>query len=105
LPTLAIASAILAPISLLPAEIVATWDISSEVLIGLANFFTSVTTFSTAVKISLCMLMGSTPAATAFIPSEIIAEESRVAVVVPSPDTSLVLEAASLIIWAPIFSN
>ena len=45
------------------------------------------------------------PAATDFMPSRNIACASTVAVVVPSPAISLVFEATSRTIWAPIFSN
>ena len=45
------------------------------------------------------------PAATALAPSRTIAWASTQAVVVPSPATSLVLEATSRTIWAPMFSN
>ena len=43
------------------------------------------------------------PAATNFMPSRTMAWASTVAVVVPSPAMSLVLEATSLTIWAPMF--
>ena len=43
------------------------------------------------------------PAATYFMPSRTIAWASTVAVVVPSPAMSLVLEATSLTICAPMF--
>ena len=45
------------------------------------------------------------PAATDLMPSRTIAWASTVAVVVPSPATSLVLLATSRTIWAPMFSN
>ena len=45
------------------------------------------------------------PAATDLAPSRTIAWASTVAVVVPSPAMSLVLEATSRTIWAPMFSN
>ena len=48
--------------------------------------------------------IGLAPAATFFRPSERIACASTVAVVVPSPATSLVLEATSLTSCAPMFS-
>ena len=41
----------------------------------------------------------------AFMPSRMMAWASTVAVVVPSPTMSLVLIAASLTSWAPMFSN
>ena len=45
------------------------------------------------------------PEATYFMPSRTIAWASTVAVVVPSPATSEVLEATSFTICAPMFSN
>ena len=45
------------------------------------------------------------PAATDFRPSTTMAWARTVAVVVPSPALSLVLEATSRISWAPMFSN
>ena len=45
------------------------------------------------------------PAATAFMPSRTMAWASTVAVVVPSPATSEVLDATSFTICAPMFSN
>ena len=49
--------------------------------------------------------IGLAPAATFFMPPLTIARASTVAVVVPSPATSLVLVATSLLSWAPMFSN
>ena len=49
--------------------------------------------------------MGFMPAATALTPSLTIAWARTVAVVVPSPAMSLVLEATSRSICAPMFSN
>ena len=49
--------------------------------------------------------IGLAPAATAFRPSRTIAWASTVAVVVPSPASSEVLEATSFTICAPMFSN
>ena len=51
------------------------------------------------------MSIGLAPAATAFRPSRTIAWASTVAVVVPSPASSEVLEATSFTICAPMFSN
>ena len=45
------------------------------------------------------------PAATYFMPSAMIDCASTVAVVVPSPATSEVLDATSFTICAPMFSN
>ena len=49
--------------------------------------------------------IGFMPAATDFMPSRTIACASTVAVVVPSPAMSLVFEATSRTICAPMFSN
>src|SRR5581483_10353064 len=51
------------------------------------------------------MSMGLRPEATAFRPSRMIACASTVAVVVPSPASSEVLDATSFTICAPMFSN
>ncbi len=51
------------------------------------------------------MSMGSSPAATYFMPSLTIACASTVAVVVPSPAVSEVLAATSRAICAPRFSK
>ena len=49
--------------------------------------------------------IGLAPAATALTPSRKMDWARMVAVVVPSPATSLVLEATSRTIWAPMFSS
>ena len=49
--------------------------------------------------------IGLAPAVTFLSPSRKIDWASTVAVVVPSPAASEVLEATSLIIWAPMFSG
>ena len=59
----------------------------------------------TALSIPRFKSIGFIPAATAFRPSRSIDCANTVAVVVPSPATSDVLEATSLTICAPIFSN
>ena len=51
------------------------------------------------------MAMGSAPAATFLIPCCTNTWARTVAVVVPSPAMSLVLLAASLMSWAPMFSK
>src|SRR3990167_5592167 len=104
-PTLSRASAILAPISASPAETVATWVISSLFLIGLAILLSSSTTAAAAFSMPFLTTMGLAPAVTFFIQDEVITWAKRVAVVVPSPAESLVLLAASLTSWAPMFSN
>src|SRR6516225_5591583 len=106
LPTFCMALAIISPISRSPlAEIVPTWAISSLVETFLERFFTSSTTASTAESRPRFRSMGFIPAATALAPSRTMAWASTVAVVVPSPAWSLVLEATSRTIWAPMFSN
>ncbi len=106
LPTFCIASAIISPTSVSPlAEIVPTWATSSEVLIVLERLSRSLTTASTARSTPRFRSIGFMPAATALAPSRTIAWASTVAVVVPSPAMSLVLDATSRTIWAPMFSN
>ena len=106
LPTFSIASAIICPTSSSAlAEIVPTWAMALLSAQGLENFSSSLTAVLTAASIPRLMSMGLVPAATAFRPSRTIACASTVAVVVPSPATSDVLEATSLTICAPMFSN
>ena len=106
LPTFSIASAIICPISSSPlADTVATADISSLLFTGVDNFLISSIVAVTALSIPLLSFIGSCPAAVNLIPSLKIAWASTVAVVVPSPATSLVLDATSFTICAPIFSN
>ena len=62
------------------------------------------TTFATASSMPSFSSIGLDPAATRRRPSVTIAWASTVAVVVPSPATSLVLLATSLASWAPMFS-
>src|SRR5215475_13842884 len=106
LPTFFMASAILAPISLSPlAEMVPTWAISSLEVTFLAFTLSSETTAFTARSTPRLRSIGLEPAATDLAPSRMIACASTVAVVVPSPAMSEVLEATSRSIWAPMFSN
>ena len=106
LPTFCIARAIISPISRSPlAEIVPTWAISSLVAIFFERLLTSWTTASTARSMPRFRSIGLRPAATAFEPSRTIACARTVAVVVPSPAWSLVFEATSRTICAPMFSN
>src|SRR5579883_1386455 len=106
LPTLSIALAMMSPIAASPlAEIVPTWAIDLESADGLLSFFSSSTAACTALSMPRFKSIGFMPAATAFMPSRIIACASTVAVVVPSPATSEVLEATSFTICAPMFSN
>src|SRR5579872_1338630 len=105
-PTLSIASAIVLPIDSSPlAEIVPTWAIDFESLEGLESFFSSSTAVATALSMPRLMSIGLRPEATALRPSRMMACASTVAVVVPSPASSEVLEATSFTICAPMFSN
>ena len=104
LPTLSIASAMILPTSSSPlAEIVPTWAMSFEVVVGLDCFFSCSTRAVTALSMPRFRSIGFMPAATYFMPSRTMAWASTVAVVVPSPAMSEVLEATSLTIWAPMF--
>ena len=106
LPTLSIASAMSLPIGSSPfAEIVPTCAIDLESADGLESFFSSSTAAMTPLSMPRFRSIGFMPAATAFMPSRISAWARTVAVVVPSPATSEVLEATSFNIWAPMFSN
>ena len=99
------ASAILAPITASPAEMVPTLVICSVVETGVASALMASTTASVAFWMPRRMPRASAPAVTLRRPSETITSASRVAVVVPSPATSLVLTAASRMSWAPMFST
>src|SRR5215467_8641360 len=106
LPTLSIASAIVLPIdSSALAEMAPTWAISLLVVQGLLIFLSSSTTAITALSMPLLRSIGFMPAATYFMPSDTIDCARTVAVVVPSPATSDVLDATSFTICAPMFSN
>src|SRR5690606_11607014 len=63
------------------------------------------TTSETARSMPRFRSIGFMPAATSLTPSLTIDWASTVAVVVPSPAMSLVLEATARTIWAPMFSN
>src|SRR4030095_573722 len=104
LPTLSIASAMILPIdSSELAEIAPTWAISLLVVVGLLCFLSCSTSTRTALSMPRLRSIGFMPAATYFMPSRTMAWASTVAVVVPSPALSLVLEATSLTICAPMF--
>ncbi len=106
LPTFSMASAIISPMASSPlAEMVPTWAISLWPLVGLDSFWSDSMTRATAASMPRLISIGLCPAATSFEPSRKIAWASTVAVVVPSPATSEVLEATSFTIWAPMFSN
>src|SRR5438445_9340241 len=106
LPTLSIALLMMSPMVESPlAEMVPTWAISFGSLVDLLSFFVSATTASTALSMPRLISIGLLPAATSLAPSRKMAWARTVAVVVPSPATSEVLEATSLTICAPMFSN
>ena len=106
LPTFCIACAIILPMVASPFdEMVPTCATSAEEPTFLARFSMSLTTASTAMSMPRLRSIGFMPAATDFAPSRTIACASTVAVVVPSPAMSLVLEATSRTICAPMFSN
>src|SRR5215217_7811457 len=106
LPTLSIALAIISPTSRSPlAETEPTWATSAEVVIFVVRASRSLTTSATALSMPRLRSIGFVPAATALAPSRTMARASTVAVVVPSPATSLVLLATSRTICAPMFSN
>src|SRR5436190_513584 len=106
LPTLSIASEMILPmLASALAEIEPTCAISLELEQGLEIFFSSSTTAMTALSMPRLRSIGFMPEATNFMPSRTIAWARTVAVVVPSPATSEVLEATSFTICAPMFSN
>src|SRR5881409_568610 len=101
-PTFSIASAIKSPIARSPlADTMPTWAISALLLVDLESFFSSSTTAVTARSTPRLRLIGSWPAATSLAPSVKRARASTVAVVVPSPATSEVLEAISFATVTP----
>ena len=89
--------------SSLLAEIEPTWLISLLVVVALEAFLSSAVRAVTALSMPRLRSIGFMPAATNFMPSRMIDCASTVAVVVPSPAASLVLEATSLTICAPMF--
>ena len=91
------ASAMIWPMSLSElAEIEPTCAISLDVVHGLDCAANDSIATATAWSIPRFKSIGFQPAATDFIPSRMIACARTVAVVVPSPATSAVLEATSL---------
>src|SRR5271156_2284070 len=106
LPTFCIASAIILPIDLSPFDaMVPIRPISSEECTFFDMRSMSLTTAVTATSMPRLRSIGFMPAATSLSPSFIIEAASTVAVVVPSPARSAVLEATSRTICAPMFSN
>src|ERR671931_1577232 len=105
LPTFSMASAMTSPISSSPAEMVATRAIWSLPEISLACLAMLSTTWSTAVSMPRLSPSGLAPAVTFFRPVRTMAWARTVAVVVPSPATSLVAVATSRTSCAPWFSK
>src|SRR3989454_5782091 len=104
LPTFSMASAIKSPIVLsLLAAIVATWAISFLSLVALDRCFSPSPPAPPACSTPRFGPIGLAPAVTFLSPSRKIAGARTGAVVAPSPATSEVLAATSLIIWAPKF--
>ena len=105
LPTLSIASEMILPMfSSAFAEMAPTWAISLLVVVGFESFLISSTIATTVLSMPRLRSIGLMPAATYLKPSRTMAWASTVAVVVPSPALSLVLEATSLTSCAPMFS-
>src|SRR5215217_1350701 len=106
LPTFCIACAIILPMVASPlAEMVPTCATSADEPTFLARFSMSLITAATAISMPRRRSIGFMPAATALAPSRTMAAARMVAVVVPSPATSLVFDATSRTICAPMFSN
>src|SRR5215469_4894029 len=104
LPTLSNASAMTSPILASCAEIVATLAISVRSSTSRATLPSASATAVAAASMPRLSASGLAPAATLRRPSATIAWASTVAVVVPSPATSLVFVATSLASCAPRFS-
>ena len=105
LPTFSMASAMTSPTARSRAEMVATRAISSLPEISRDWVLMESTTSSTAASMPRLRPIGLAPAATFLMPSRTMAWASRVAVVVPSPATSLVAVATSRTSCAPWFSK
>ncbi len=105
LPTFSMASAITSPMARSRELMVATRAMSSLPATSLDWAAIWSTTRSTAASMPRLRPIGLAPAATFLRPSRTIAWASRVAVVVPSPATSLVAVATSRTSWAPWFSK
>src|SRR5262245_17989865 len=105
LPTLSSASASTSPIAGSAAEIEATFEMSSRDSTSLAWSLIASTAAATPRSIPRFSAIGFAPAATLRMPCRTIARARTVAVVVPSPATSLVLVATSLASCAPMFSH
>ncbi len=97
-------SAMRSPISSSLALMAATWAMSSLPFSSRDRSLMASTTATVAFSMPRLMSMGLAPAATLRRPSFTMAWASTVAVVVPSPATSLVRMAASLNSWAPMLA-
>ena len=104
-PTASMASATMRPISGSREDTVATCATDSEPETGVAAARRNSTAAAEAFSMPLPMAMGLAPATTLRSPSRMRAWARTVAVVVPSPATSLVLVATLLTSWAPRSSN
>src|SRR5215218_7650060 len=104
LPTRSNASPISSPTSGSWAEMVATPAMAARSATGVAALSSASCTASTAARMPRPSAIGLAPAATLRMPSWTSAWASTVAVVVPSPATSLVLVATFLASCAPRFS-
>src|SRR5919201_266517 len=105
LPTFSKASAMVSPMARSAAEMVATWAISSLPSTSRACLPMCSTAAATPFSMPRFRAMGLAPAATFFMPSRTMARARTVAVVGPSPATSLALVATSRASWAPMFSH
>src|SRR6266536_1092418 len=105
LPTLSMASAISSPIFSSWDEMAAMCATSSWPFTATATRLISSTTASTARSMPVLRIIGLAPAVTLRKPSLIMVWARIVAVVVPSPATSLVLVATSRSSCAPVFSQ
>ncbi len=105
LETFSMASATIWPTSSSAAEIAATLAISAWPFTAVLMPLIASIAASVAFFMPLRKTMGLAPAARFFMPSFTMAWANTVAVVVPSPATSLVLVATSFTSCAPIFSN
>ena len=106
LPTFSNASAIRVPMaSSVFAEMEPTCAISLRPSMSRLCTRRSAMTHLTALSMPRFRSIGLAPAVTFFRPAVMMACARTVAVVVPSPATSLVLEATSLTICAPTFSS
>src|ERR1700761_1220117 len=104
-PTLVIASPTSSPICSSREDTVATCAMPFLSDTGVAEARSASDTASAALEIPAPNAIGLAPAATCRSPALMIACASTVAVVVPSPATSLVLVATDFTSWAPRFSN